>query len=238
MSAERPKLTPRPPDPPPPDWAADPEGLLRTRPGSVKAALTGGIASGKSVVSELLAALGANRCGFDELCRRVVAKGTEGLAEVAKLFGPKSLTAEGELDRALMAKLVFKDAGARQALEAVIHPAAWKTMLECLAEDAASVAQPGPLTVIEVPLLYEASLASLFKPVILSFCHPQTQLKRLKERDRLNRWAARRRLAAQIPILDKIRRADVIIDNDGSLVDVIRQCRAHYPRLCQAEHWT
>jgi dephospho-CoA kinase len=194
---------------------------LASRPGSVKASLTGGVASGKSVLAELLAAFGAERLDFDDLCRRVVAKGAPGLVEVERLFGPKIMTPDGEMDRGKVAKIVFKDKEARKALEAIIHPAAWDLMML----DLKALAQR-PLVVVEVPLLFEAALDSLFSPVILSFVKERTQKARLRARDGLSRWEAARRLAAQIPMAEKIRRADIVIDNDGSLTKTIRQAKS------------
>jgi dephospho-CoA kinase len=232
MTAERPKLVARPKDPPPPPWATDPQGLLQSAPGSVKAALTGGIASGKSAAAELLAAFGAARLDFDELCRLAVAPGAEALETARAMFGPKAVTAEGTLNRPLVAKRIFKDRAVRLEWEASVHPAAWRLMLGRLPALAGA-----PLVVIEVPLLFEAALAPLFNPILLSFARPETQLARLRARDGLGRWAARRRLAAQAPIMDKLRRADLILDNDGPLARLIRSCRAAYDALASPE-WT
>ncbi|MDR2456227.1 MAG: dephospho-CoA kinase [Deltaproteobacteria bacterium] len=226
MSAERPKLEKRAPDPPPPPWATDPEGLLRSRPGAVKAALTGGIATGKSLASEIFAVFGAERIDFDDLCRRAVAKGSPGLDEVASLFGPKVIAPDGQMDRAKVAKIVFKDKVAREALEAVIHPAAWSLMLGDL-----KALPPSPLVVIEVPLLFEANLAPLFNPVIFCFAKIETQLARLKSRDKMGRWAAKRRLKAQMPMAEKLRRADMIIDNDGPVAKTLWQVKDLWRRL-------
>jgi dephospho-CoA kinase len=226
VRAPPPKPPARPPDAPPPSWATDPDGLLASAPGSVKAALTGGIATGKSMVAELLAAFGAGRVDFDELCRRAVAKDSEGLAEVAALLGGGVLTPDGQLDRPKVARLVFKDPEARKALEGVIHPLAWRLMLSELAK-----LPTAPLVVVETPLLYEAALDSLFKPVLLCFARPETQKARLRARDRLGWLAARRRLAAQTPIMEKLRRADIVIDNDGPPARLVRRVKGVWDLL-------
>ncbi|MDR1545757.1 MAG: dephospho-CoA kinase [Deltaproteobacteria bacterium] len=224
----RPRLERRPSPPPPPAWAVDPDGRLKTAPGSVKLALTGGVASGKSTVAELLVAFGAARIDFDELSRQALAPGTEGRRAAVELFGPKIEKPDGALDRRTMARIIFKKAETRKALEAIVHPAAWRLMLEALPK-------PGggpPLTVIEVPLLYEAALDSLFAPTALTYASPDAQLKRLRDRNQaLGGREAKRMLAAQLPMSEKLRRADYVVDNDGSLTHLIRRVRELRDRL-------
>jgi dephospho-CoA kinase len=175
----------------------------------VKAALTGGIASGKSTVAALLEAFGARLVDFDVLAREALEPGTPTWERALALFGPKARLADGQLDRPFMAKKVFKDPELRQALEDIVHPFTWGRMLQELSRGG-----PWPLTVVDIPLLYEANLQSLFPVVILSFATPATQIRRLLSRSPgLSERQAKRILKNQLPITDKLRRADVILNN-------------------------
>jgi dephospho-CoA kinase len=193
----------------------------------VKVALTGGIASGKSTVAALLAAFGAVSIDFDVLARKAVEPGAKGFEEVCELFQNKVLRPDGSLDRALIAQKVFKDSGLRLALEAIIHPIAWRLMLQELQDFGDE-----PLVVIEVPLLFEAALAGLFYPVALSYTSPETQLKRLLYRNPdLGSRKAKKILKAQWPMGEKLRRSNLIINNEDSLADLIRRTKEIWNQL-------
>jgi dephospho-CoA kinase len=227
MAPDPPKLEPRPKDPPPPPWATDPEGLLQSVPGGVKAALTGGIASGKSTLAALLESHGARLVDFDLLAREALAPRSPTWEAALALFGPKARLDNDELDRPFLAKRIFKDPKMRLALEAIVHPFTWKRMLEELAN------HPAPaLTIIDVPLLYEANLHSLFSPVILCFATPATQIARLTSRSPgLGGRQAKKILESQLPITEKLKRAGIVVNNDGQLPALIRQAADLYRRL-------
>jgi len=177
--------------------------------------LTGGIASGKSTVATMLAGHGAAIIDADRLAREVVAPGRPELAAVAAEFGPEVLQADGRLDRAALGRLVFADVQARRRLEAITHPGVRELMGRRIAE---AVATSGaPLVVADIPLLFEGALEQQFAGVLLVAATPETQLRRLRERDGLDEVAAQQRLAAQLPMADKRRRAQWTIDNDGPL---------------------
>ncbi|MDR1296265.1 MAG: dephospho-CoA kinase [Deltaproteobacteria bacterium] len=229
MTGERaaPRLTPRPPDEGPPSWAADPEGLLKSGPESVKAALTGGVASGKSTVAALLEAFGAARLDFDVFVRGLSEPGGACFEQIQSLFGPKATGRDGRLDRVYIRDLAFKNREMRKALEDVLHPASWSVMLAEL-----GALGPLPLIVVEVPLLFEARLDSLFDPVILSFASPERQVKRLMDRDEsLGRRKAKRIVETQTPILEKLRRAGIVVDNNGPMSQVVAQTKKVWTML-------
>jgi dephospho-CoA kinase len=190
-------------------------------------ALTGGVASGKSTVAELLVAFGARLVDFDLLAREALEPGGECFAAAAALFGPKSLTKDGRLDRAFIAKRIFKDARLREALEAEIHPYTWKRMLEELKgmEDA-------PFVAVDVPLLFETNLFGLFSPAALCFATAQTQLKRLRDRNPdLSGRQAKRVIRSQMHPAEKLRLAHAIVNNDGPMRETVRQTKALWDRL-------
>ncbi len=182
-------------------------------------ALTGGIATGKSYVRARFEKLGVPTSDADSLARDVVAPGTPGLAEVVRRFGPDVLEPTGALDRRKLADIVFADATARTDLEAIIHPRVKAAADRWLA----ALDGSHPVAIADIPLLYEAGRDRDFDEVIVVACDPETQVRRAMERDELSEKDVRARLAAQMPIEEKIRRADHVIRTDGSFADTDRQ---------------
>jgi dephospho-CoA kinase len=179
----------------------------------MRIALTGGIATGKSHVRTLFERLGIPTIDSDTLARAAVAPGTAGLAAVVARFGSEYLDAAGALNRRALADRVFADAAARRDLEAIVHPyvreqtGAWFAALDPAVH---------PMAVADIPLLYETGRDAEFDAVVVTACLPETQVRRLMARDSLSEADARRRVAAQIPLEDKVRRADFVIRTDGS----------------------
>lgn len=186
-------------------------------------ALTGGIATGKSHVRALFEQLGVPTIDSDVLAREAVAPGTAGLAKVIARFGSDVLDASGALDRQKLAKIVFADPEARKALETIVHPEVRNATDEWFASlDSGR----HPYAVADIPLLYEVGRDRDFDAVIVAAADPETQLRRVMERNRLSEAEARQRLAAQRPIEEKVRRADYVIRTDGSFADTERQVKA------------
>lgn len=179
--------------------------------------VTGNIASGKSLVAELLRRRGARVLSADQLAREIVAPGSALLAELAELFGAEVIGSDGGLNREILADIVFADEGARQRLNALLHPAIGRLAEERLAQLAASAA---PLIVYEAPLLYEAGAEGRVDKVLVVTVSPKVQLERLCRRDRLDEEAASQRVAAQMPQADKVARADYLVDNSGSRAEL------------------
>jgi dephospho-CoA kinase len=186
-------------------------------------ALTGGIATGKSHVRARFEELGVPTIDSDVLAHRAVAAGSEGLAAVVARFGPTVLDSHGQLDRRRMADIVFSDPAARKALEAIIHP---EVQRQTNAWFAALDSRRHAFAIADIPLLYEVNRERDFEAVIVAACHPDVQLRRLMERDRLSEADARRRIEAQFPIEEKIQRADFVIRTDGSYEDTNQQVDA------------
>ncbi|HET6153246.1 MAG TPA: dephospho-CoA kinase [Marmoricola sp.] len=180
--------------------------------------LTGGIASGKSSVSSMLAELGAVIIDGDLLAREVVAKGTPGLAAVLAEFGDGLLTPEGDLDRPAMGALVFADEAARKRLEAIVHPLVFERIIELEAG-----APDDALVVHDIPLLAESGRAGTFDAVIVVDAPAETRIERMV-RDR--GWTvaeAEARMAAQASRADRLAIATYIIDNTGTYEDLRRR---------------
>lgn len=179
--------------------------------------LTGGIASGKSVVARMLRDAGVPVIDADVLARDAVAPGTEGLAAVVRRFGASVLAPDGTLDRPALAARVFADASARADLNAIVHPAVAALALERL--DALR-ARGAPVAVYEVPLLFETGLDAMMDATLLVAAPEEVQIARMRSRDGFDEAAARARLAAQLPLAEKRRRATVVLDNVGSVSEL------------------
>jgi dephospho-CoA kinase len=177
--------------------------------------LTGGVASGKSSVSAILAELGAVVIDADRLAREVVAPGTEGLRRVVDEFGPDVLTEEGELDRPAMGALVFADEGARRRLEAIVHP-----LVRERGRELEAAAPDGALVVHDIPLLAETGQADRFDAVIVVDAPVETQVERMTT---LRGWTAEdaeSRVRAQATRERRRALATYVIHNTGTLEDL------------------
>lgn len=173
--------------------------------------LTGGIASGKSAVAELLAGHGAMIIDSDLLARQVVEPGTPGLAAVVARFGPGVLAPDGSLDRPALGRIVFADPCARADLEAIVHPA-----VRSRAAELAAAALPGSVVVQVIPLLVETGQADDFDRVVVVDVDPAVQLARLRSRDGFSAAEAQARVAAQASRQGRLAAADDVIDNSGT----------------------
>jgi dephospho-CoA kinase len=193
-----------------------------------RVALTGGIATGKSYVRARFEELGVQTIDSDVLAREAVQPGSAGFAAVIARFGPDILDTSGTLDRRKLAGVVFSNAEARRDLEQIIHPyvraatEAWFASVD---------ASRHPFAIADIPLLYETGRDADFDAVIVVACDPGTQLQRVIDRDKLTEAEARSRIAAQLPIEEKISRADHVIRSDGSFSDTDAQVREVYQQL-------
>lgn len=180
--------------------------------------LTGGIASGKTTVARLFAALGVPVIDSDELAREVVAPGTAGLAAIRARFGPGVLQPDGSLDRRALRELVFADPAARRDLEAITHPAIRELMARrCRAAG-------GPYQILAIPLLVEGGARRPdIDRILVVDCPEALQVRRVMARDRATEAGARAVLAAQASREARLAVADDIIVNDGD-VAALRDC--------------
>jgi dephospho-CoA kinase len=183
----------------------------------VRAALTGGIATGKSYCLAKFAVLGAATLDADRLAREALAAKTPGLARVAERFGQSVLLPDGTLNRPALGRIVFSDRTARADLEAIVHPEVYRRISEWFAN-----LPSGSIAIADIPLLFETGHEHEFDRVIVTACEPAEQLRRLVERDRLTPEAAQARLDAQWPIDEKVERADYVIRTDAGFPDTDR----------------
>jgi dephospho-CoA kinase len=178
--------------------------------------LTGGIASGKSTVAKLLTAKGAVVIDADVAAREVVEPGQPAYDEIVARWGREVLQADGRLDRAKLGAIVFADEASRLALNAMTHERVRQRMLDHAAELAASDSPP-PVAVLDIPLLFENKLEKLVEETWVVWLDPDAQLDRLMARNGFDRAEAERRIASQLPLSEKAKRATRIIDNTGAI---------------------
>ena len=190
----------------------------------LRVALTGGIGTGKSHVAGLLRRRSVPTLDADQIVRALQQPGQPVHAALRRRFGPGVFGNRSILDRKRLGALVFGDAAARRDLEAIVHPPVRRAIDDwfdrCRAGTAAAFA------VADIPLLFETGRAGAFDRVVVVACEPAAQLARIMARDGLPAAAARRRIAAQLPIADKTARADFVVATDGSFEETERQVEA------------
>lgn len=189
--------------------------------------VTGGIASGKSLVSAYLIAHGFPIVDADIVAREVVAPDSIGLKKVAATFGNEIVDTKGNLDRKRLAKIVFADDSQLKLLNDILQPLIRQQIQKELQQ---FIAQGQEYIFLVAPLLFEENYQSMCDEIMVVTVTLQTQLQRLMSRDQLNEQQARRRIAAQWPLSRKIALADVVIDNDGTIAQTKAQLAAWIKR--------
>ncbi|HYJ40619.1 MAG TPA: dephospho-CoA kinase [Steroidobacteraceae bacterium] len=200
--------------------------------GGFRIGLTGGIASGKSTVANLFAALGVPIVDTDLLAREVVAPGSPLLRKITDHFGMQVQGADGSLDRQELRKRIFEDPAQRKWLEALLHPAIRELT------DVRCEAATGPYVIVAIPLLVETGGEARFDRVLVVDCEPELQLARLTARDGSTHEEARRMLAAQAPRAARLAAADDVIHNDGDIAqlrDQVEKLHRQYVAAAKAQ---
>ncbi len=192
-------------------------------------ALTGGIAAGKSTVSDVLAELGALVIDADALAREAVAPGSAGLRAIASRFGDGVLDVAGALDRQALGDLVFADPEAREALERIVHPIVGE--LSKKAFHKATVEEPGRVLVYAIPLLAESSRKSEFDLVVLVHAPAEERVRRLVDHRGLSHADAVSRVMSQATDAQRLALADIVIDASGTQAETGERARALYQAL-------
>lgn len=187
-----------------------------------KIALTGGIATGKTYVANRLREAGVPVVDADALSREVVAPGSPALTAIRKRFGPDAVRRDGTMDRIRVGQIVFKDKRARLDLEAIIHPA----VIKAIGDFFATLPKRTPFAIADIPLVYETGREKDFDAIIVVACPREMQRQRLMERNQLSKEDAERRLAAQWPIDQKVKKATYVIDNAGTFDETNAQVDA------------
>lgn len=191
----------------------------------LRVGLTGGIGSGKSAVAARLAERGATIVDADVLAREAVAPGSDGLRAIAERW-PETIAADGTLDRAAMARIVFADAAARAVLNGIVHP-----RVRARAAEAEAAAPDGTLVVHVVPLLFEGDYWRSCDRTVVVAAPDETRVARVMARDGVPREDVERRIAAQIAPAEARARADYVVENDADLATLRARTDAVYEAL-------
>jgi dephospho-CoA kinase len=204
----------------------------------LKVGLTGGIASGKSVVGEMFVALGAHLIQADSIAHELMQPGEAVYQEVVRHFGNGILNPDGMVNRARLAEAAFGVPGTKQPsriqeLNRIVHPAVIRRQDEWMAE--VGRRNPGAIAVVEAALILEAGATKDFDRLVVVTCHPEQRIQRWANRVGVDEDAARRevarRMAAQFPDEAKIKAADHVIDNSGSLDETKKRVEQVYAEL-------
>jgi len=206
---------------------------IRGQDSRLLVAVTGGIASGKSAVSKMLEELGAPIIDYDVIAREIVDPGKPAWKDIVACFGEHVLKEDRQIDRKKLSDIVFQDTKKRKQLESFTHP----RIIEEAARRADEIAGRNPNAILQVavPLLVEINIQDKFDKVLVVYVSRETQIERLMKRDGITREAAESILKAQLPIEEKLRYADFVIHNEGTLEETRRQVEQVWKELekCQ-----
>jgi dephospho-CoA kinase len=194
--------------------------IERGRNMSLIIGLTGGIASGKSTVARMLQDMDIPIIDADVEARKVVGKGEKAYLRIIETFGSEILTSTGDIDRVKLGSIVFHDEDKRHQLNAIVHPAVRESMN---AEKAKYVNLGNSVVVLDIPLLFESKLTHMVDKTILVYVDAEVQLNRLMSRNQLIESEAMARIKSQMPLIEKIKLADAVIDNNGTINDTETQ---------------
>ncbi len=187
----------------------------------LKVGLTGGYASGKSFVASELARLGCFLIYADELGHEVLRQGREAYEPVVHLFGPEILSGEGIIDRKKLGQIVFGSPDLLNKLTEIVHPAVFRLEAELL--ETAKRKDPRAIAVIEAAILIETGRYRVFDRLILTACSEATQIARGMARDRLSAEDVKARIDKQLPLEEKKKYADYVVNTDGTKEETLRQ---------------
>ena len=190
--------------------------------------LTGGIATGKSTVADILRNIGATVIDADQVSRDVVQPGSAGLASLVEAFGTSILTTEGHLDRSKLREIVMSNTVLRRRLEAITHPL---IRAEIATRVQTAVVEGAPSVFVEAALLVETGSAQMYPHLWVVTCAPETQLSRLMAREQCDEATAHSWIAAQMPLSEKVKHATQVVTNEGDQDALRLQVSAAYSVL-------
>ena len=195
----------------------------------LRVGLTGGLASGKTFIGSTLVTLGCHLIRADDLGHEVIAPGAEAYQAVIDEFGGGILKEDGAIDRRVLADLVFDHPERLAKLNALVHPAIFARQDRVIQELAA--ADPSGIVVVEAAIMIEAGSHTRYRKLIVAMCTEEQQIERAMRRDQLTREQAVSRIRRQIPLSEKVRLADYVIDTSGPKADTVRQTEVVYKAL-------
>jgi len=195
----------------------------------LRVGLTGGIASGKSTVGAMLVELGCRLIDSDKITHQLLEPGQAVHAGVVREFGHRILTSDGRIDRAILGEIVFKDPDARRRLNALVHPAVIRRQKEWLEE--IEKQDPQGIAIVDAALMIEAGTYKSYDKIVVVTSDREIQKQRLKARSMLSDEQIEARIRSQMPMEEKVKYADFVIDNSGSVEDTREQVRRVHAQL-------
>src|SRR5262249_1075347 len=195
----------------------------------LRVGLTGGIASGKTTVARMFADLGCHLIDADAIVHELFRPGHPVQRAVVEAFGPCVAATDGSINRSVLGEIVFNDARARELLNSLVHPAVIQYQKDWL--NALGAREPDAIGIVEAALMIEVGTYKNYDKLIVVSCSLEEQRRRLRERSGLAEVQIEARIAAQMPIEEKIKFADYVVDNSGTLEDTRQQVAVIYPRL-------
>ncbi len=193
--------------------------------------ITGGVASGKSLVLSAFMNLSAYGIDCDVLSREVVRPCSKAWWEIVNFFGKAILKKDLEIDRAKLRRIVFNDSEQRKVLERIIHPEVWEKCMERIEAIKRIEPDPNALVVIDVPLLIETGLQKEFDRIIVVYVNEETQMRRVMEREGVTRGEAKKMIDLQMPLKEKLKFADFVINNQGPREETEKQVKSIFEAL-------
>jgi dephospho-CoA kinase len=195
----------------------------------LKVGLTGGLASGKTYVARLLQDLGCHVVQADRLGHEVLRRGGEAYDDVVRAFGPHILTPDGEVNRKVLGRIVFADAARLETLNALVHPHVFRRQQEFFEQVERN--DPRGIALVEAAIMIESGSHKSYDRLVLTVCPREMQILRFMERDGATEEEALRRLDRQMPLEEKRKFADFVIDTSGTKEETERQAREVYDSL-------
>ena len=195
----------------------------------LRVGLTGGIASGKSTVGRMFGELGCKVIDSDRITRELFAPGNPVNRKVGETFGARVVASDGSINRAVLAELVFQNPDQRQTLNSIVHPAIKQRQNEFLTQAAADDARA--IGIVEAALIVEVGTYRDYDKLIVVTCSPKVQRERLRERSGLTPEQIESRIASQMPMEEKVKVADFVIDNSGDIGITRQQVEEVYRQL-------
>ena len=187
----------------------------------LRVGLTGGIATGKSTVGLMFVELGCHLIDADHISHQLFQPGEEVYSAVIQAFGERILSADRTINRKVLGEIVFNDAEARKKLNQLVHPAVVQRQRDWLNEMEAR--DPGGISIVDATLMIEVGTYKNYDKVIVVTCRPEIQKQRLRTRSGLSEEEIEARVRSQMPLEEKVKYADFVIDNSGDLPDTRRQ---------------
>ena len=187
----------------------------------LRVGLTGGIATGKSTVGMMFIELGCHLIDADRITHGLLQPGQAVHAAVVQAFGQRILTQDGTINRKILGEIVFQDPQARSTLNGLVHPAVIQRQREWLNEMEAS--DPRGISIVDAALMIEVGTYKNYDKVIVVTCRPEVQKQRLRARSGLSKEEIEARIRSQMPLEEKARHADYVVDNSGDLAATRRQ---------------